>query len=223
MELELMKVKEEMKNAKLEHKNKALRAELAHQKLLNAHMTLQTKMEEYQNKQQQNFDDLTEKLKVCCINHLFVLKIINLNCFMDESLKSVQTMVDAELEAEKQSNANKFAEIEQKSGKLEKYQKEQLNIVRLQKTVATLKIGWGSVRAENPMAKTPYFEVTILEKKGAIFTCDQTNAVEQIQWTSCHRWKTFVWRRRRRRLWRQFGTRQIIYKKKNGERLGEKA
>ncbi|KAI3407738.1 hypothetical protein GPALN_014287 [Globodera pallida] len=62
-------------------------------------------------------------------------------CKMDESLKSVQTMVDAELEAEKQSNANKFAEIEQKRGKLEKYQKEeQLNIVRLQKTVATLKI-----------------------------------------------------------------------------------
>ncbi|KAI3407838.1 hypothetical protein GPALN_013467 [Globodera pallida] len=63
MELELMKVKEEMKNAKLEHENKALRAELAHQKLRNAHMTLQTKMEEYQNKQQQNFDDLTKKLK----------------------------------------------------------------------------------------------------------------------------------------------------------------
>uniref|UniRef100_A0A914HNZ7 Uncharacterized protein n=1 Tax=Globodera rostochiensis TaxID=31243 RepID=A0A914HNZ7_GLORO len=64
MELELMKVKEEMKNAKLEHENKELRAELAHQKLLNAHMVLQTKMEEYQNKQQQNIDDLTEKLKV---------------------------------------------------------------------------------------------------------------------------------------------------------------
>uniref|UniRef100_A0A183CE74 Coiled-coil domain-containing protein 176 n=1 Tax=Globodera pallida TaxID=36090 RepID=A0A183CE74_GLOPA len=122
-----MKMKEEMKNAKLEHENNALRAELAHQKLLNAHMTLQTMMEEYQNKQQQNFDDLTEKLK-------------ERKRKMDESLKSVQTMVDAELEAEKQSNA--IAEIEQKSGKLEKYQKEeQLNIVRLQKTVATLKIG----------------------------------------------------------------------------------
>uniref|UniRef100_A0A183BRG7 Takusan domain-containing protein n=1 Tax=Globodera pallida TaxID=36090 RepID=A0A183BRG7_GLOPA len=43
---------------------KALRAELAHQKLLNAHMALQTKMEEYQHKQQQTIDDLTEKLKV---------------------------------------------------------------------------------------------------------------------------------------------------------------
>uniref|UniRef100_A0A914HND5 B30.2/SPRY domain-containing protein n=1 Tax=Globodera rostochiensis TaxID=31243 RepID=A0A914HND5_GLORO len=64
MELELMKVKEEMKNAKLEHENKALRAELAYQKLLNAHMALQITMEEYQNKQQQTIDELTEKLKV---------------------------------------------------------------------------------------------------------------------------------------------------------------
>uniref|UniRef100_A0A183BSJ7 Synaptonemal complex protein 1 n=1 Tax=Globodera pallida TaxID=36090 RepID=A0A183BSJ7_GLOPA len=47
--------------AKLELKNKALCAELEHQKLLNA---LQTKMEEYQNKQQQTIDELTEKLKV---------------------------------------------------------------------------------------------------------------------------------------------------------------
>uniref|UniRef100_A0A183BHK9 B30.2/SPRY domain-containing protein n=1 Tax=Globodera pallida TaxID=36090 RepID=A0A183BHK9_GLOPA len=47
----------------LEHENKALRAELVHQKLLNAHMALQTKMEEYQNKQQQKtIDELTEKL-----------------------------------------------------------------------------------------------------------------------------------------------------------------
>uniref|UniRef100_A0A183CNW1 Uncharacterized protein n=1 Tax=Globodera pallida TaxID=36090 RepID=A0A183CNW1_GLOPA len=82
----------------------ALRAELA-QKLLNAHMTLQTKMEEYQNKQQQNFDDLTKKLKVLKGQGERKRK-------MDESLKSVQTMVDAELEAENQSNANKFAEFE---------------------------------------------------------------------------------------------------------------
>uniref|UniRef100_A0A183BRG4 B30.2/SPRY domain-containing protein n=1 Tax=Globodera pallida TaxID=36090 RepID=A0A183BRG4_GLOPA len=66
---------------------------------------------------------------------------------MDESLKSVQAMVDAELEKQKLSNANKFAEIKQKNAlqqekivKLEKYQKEQqLNIVDLQKTVATLR------------------------------------------------------------------------------------
>uniref|UniRef100_A0A183C1J0 B30.2/SPRY domain-containing protein n=1 Tax=Globodera pallida TaxID=36090 RepID=A0A183C1J0_GLOPA len=50
---------------KFELENKALRAELAHQKLLIAHMTLQTKMEEYQNKQHQAIDELTIKLMVC--------------------------------------------------------------------------------------------------------------------------------------------------------------
>uniref|UniRef100_A0A914I0M7 Uncharacterized protein n=1 Tax=Globodera rostochiensis TaxID=31243 RepID=A0A914I0M7_GLORO len=49
--------------AKLELDNKAFRAELEHQKQLNAHMALQTKMEQYHNKQQQA-DELAEKLKV---------------------------------------------------------------------------------------------------------------------------------------------------------------
>uniref|UniRef100_A0A183C8A1 B30.2/SPRY domain-containing protein n=1 Tax=Globodera pallida TaxID=36090 RepID=A0A183C8A1_GLOPA len=49
---------------KLELENKALRAELEHQKLVIAHNALQTKMEQYQNKQQQTIDELTEKLKV---------------------------------------------------------------------------------------------------------------------------------------------------------------
>uniref|UniRef100_A0A183BYZ0 B30.2/SPRY domain-containing protein n=1 Tax=Globodera pallida TaxID=36090 RepID=A0A183BYZ0_GLOPA len=65
---------------------------------------------------------------------------------MDESLKSVQAMVVAEFEKQKESNANKFAGVGQKNAlqqekivKLEKYQKEQQpNIVHLQKTVATL-------------------------------------------------------------------------------------
>uniref|UniRef100_A0A183BVG9 B30.2/SPRY domain-containing protein n=1 Tax=Globodera pallida TaxID=36090 RepID=A0A183BVG9_GLOPA len=51
--------------AKLELENKALRAELEHQKLVENHKALQTKMEEYQHKQQQTIDALTEKLMVC--------------------------------------------------------------------------------------------------------------------------------------------------------------
>uniref|UniRef100_A0A183C517 Uncharacterized protein n=1 Tax=Globodera pallida TaxID=36090 RepID=A0A183C517_GLOPA len=46
--------------AKLELENKAFRAQFEQQKLLNA---LQTKMEQYQNKQQQNIDALTEAQK----------------------------------------------------------------------------------------------------------------------------------------------------------------
>uniref|UniRef100_A0A183BPL0 B30.2/SPRY domain-containing protein n=1 Tax=Globodera pallida TaxID=36090 RepID=A0A183BPL0_GLOPA len=48
----------------LELENKALRAELAHHKLLNAHNALHTKMEKYQNEQQQTIDGLTKKLTV---------------------------------------------------------------------------------------------------------------------------------------------------------------
>uniref|UniRef100_A0A914HPN1 Viral A-type inclusion protein n=1 Tax=Globodera rostochiensis TaxID=31243 RepID=A0A914HPN1_GLORO len=77
---------------------------------------LETKMEQYQNKQQQTIDDLTGELE-------------NL---MDEMKKQRATDL-AELEEYKLSNGNKFAEIKQKNDKLEKYQKEQqLNIVDLQ-------------------------------------------------------------------------------------------
>uniref|UniRef100_A0A914H0Z0 Uncharacterized protein n=1 Tax=Globodera rostochiensis TaxID=31243 RepID=A0A914H0Z0_GLORO len=63
-----------------------------------------------------------------------------------KEMKEIAIVV-AELEGQKLSNANKFAEIEQKNAlqqekvvKLEKYQKEQqLNIVALQETVATLR------------------------------------------------------------------------------------
>uniref|UniRef100_A0A183C0C9 B30.2/SPRY domain-containing protein n=1 Tax=Globodera pallida TaxID=36090 RepID=A0A183C0C9_GLOPA len=92
---------------------------------------------------------------------------------------TVEGDITADQEQQKLSNANKFAEIEQKNVlqqekivKLEKYQKEQqLNIADLQKTVATLReLGWGSVIAEKPMSKNPYFEVKILDKaKGDIF------------------------------------------------------
>uniref|UniRef100_A0A183CLV1 Uncharacterized protein n=1 Tax=Globodera pallida TaxID=36090 RepID=A0A183CLV1_GLOPA len=64
----------EMENTKLELENKALRAELEHQKLLIAHNALQTKMdkyqeelqqkmEQYQKEQQQNIDALTKAQK----------------------------------------------------------------------------------------------------------------------------------------------------------------
>uniref|UniRef100_A0A183BXH5 Uncharacterized protein n=1 Tax=Globodera pallida TaxID=36090 RepID=A0A183BXH5_GLOPA len=61
--------------------------------------------------------------------------------------RNIQAMVVDELEKQKLSNANKFAEIEQKNAlqqekivKLKQYQNEQqLNSVDLQKTIATLR------------------------------------------------------------------------------------
>uniref|UniRef100_A0A914HNC9 Uncharacterized protein n=1 Tax=Globodera rostochiensis TaxID=31243 RepID=A0A914HNC9_GLORO len=78
MQLELNEVKEELKQYKEELKNtkeenKELRAELAHQKQLNACKCMtskDTKMEEYQNKQQQNqeenkkLNNLMEEMKL---------------------------------------------------------------------------------------------------------------------------------------------------------------
>uniref|UniRef100_A0A914HP81 B30.2/SPRY domain-containing protein n=1 Tax=Globodera rostochiensis TaxID=31243 RepID=A0A914HP81_GLORO len=133
-------------------------------------------MEEYLNKQQQTIDELTEKLKVsieqlslkqqketndkidtlkkdqqeqCAYNirEMEYKQREELQRKMDELLKSVQAMVDAKLEQQKLSNANKFAGIDQKNAlqqakivKLEQYQKEeQLNIVQLQKTVTTMR------------------------------------------------------------------------------------
>uniref|UniRef100_A0A183CQA3 Viral A-type inclusion protein n=1 Tax=Globodera pallida TaxID=36090 RepID=A0A183CQA3_GLOPA len=149
-------------------------------------------LEKYQNKQQQNIDALTEKLKGSIDQfslkyqelsnvHKKLMEEMKEQREMDalkqqkdqketndkiDSLKkdqeqsannirgmeqkqkdgqkelqrNIQAMVDAKLEEQKVSNANKFAEIEQKNDKLEKYQKEQSpNIVDLQKTIATLK------------------------------------------------------------------------------------
>ncbi|KAI3414299.1 hypothetical protein GPALN_011757 [Globodera pallida] len=206
-------------------------------------------LEKYQNKQQQNIDALTEKLKGSIDQfslkyqelsnvHKKLMEEMKEQREMDalkqqkdqketndkiDSLKkdqeqsannirgmeqkqkdgqkelqrNIQAMVDAKLEEQKVSNANKFAEIEQKNDKLEKYQKEQSpNIVDLQKTIATLKEigrlnrwdsaachkdltlseperfivrGMGSVIAEKPMPGNPYFEVKILEKKGFVY------------------------------------------------------
>uniref|UniRef100_A0A183C824 B30.2/SPRY domain-containing protein n=1 Tax=Globodera pallida TaxID=36090 RepID=A0A183C824_GLOPA len=107
--------------AKLELENKVLRAEL----------------EKCQNKQQQTIDDLTKKLKVSIeqlsLKHQGELeKLSNAHKKQMEEMKEQREMDVAELEKQKLSNANKFAEIEQKNAlqqekvvKLEQYQKQQ--------------------------------------------------------------------------------------------------
>uniref|UniRef100_A0A183CNT3 Coiled-coil domain-containing protein 152 n=1 Tax=Globodera pallida TaxID=36090 RepID=A0A183CNT3_GLOPA len=106
---------------KLELENKELRAEL----------------KECQDKQQQIIEELTQKLKVSMeqlsLKHQGELeKLSNAHKKLIEEIKEQREMDLAELEKQKLSNANKFAEIEQKNAlqhekivKLEQYQKEQ--------------------------------------------------------------------------------------------------
>uniref|UniRef100_A0A183BT29 SPRY domain-containing protein n=1 Tax=Globodera pallida TaxID=36090 RepID=A0A183BT29_GLOPA len=155
---ELHQMKEELKNteelvgkkfeqmeeslAKLALENKELRAE--HEKLSLSNANKFAELKEYQNKQQKAIDDLTEKLKrannIRGMDHKQKNYQEGLQRNRDKSLKSGRAMVGAKLVKQKQSNANKFEEIEQKNDKLEKSQKEeQLNIVHPQKTVTTMR------------------------------------------------------------------------------------
>ncbi|KAI3408124.1 hypothetical protein GPALN_011976 [Globodera pallida] len=94
------------------------------------------------------------------------------NCRLKMNGDAANTSDFAELEQQKQSNA-KFAEIERQNDlqqekviKLEKYQKEQqLNIVDLQKTIATMReIGNFSMAAQEEEEQTKHEELKLLRE-----------------------------------------------------------
>uniref|UniRef100_A0A914HRQ6 B30.2/SPRY domain-containing protein n=1 Tax=Globodera rostochiensis TaxID=31243 RepID=A0A914HRQ6_GLORO len=133
---------------------KELRA--GHEELSTAHEKLMEEMKEQREmdalKQQTDQKETNDKIDSLnkdqeqlgsidqlSLKHQEHEELLNAHTNLLNEMKEQREKDVAELEQQKVSNANKFAEIEQKNDKLEKDQKEQqLNIVRLQNTVATL-------------------------------------------------------------------------------------
>ncbi|KAI3414307.1 hypothetical protein GPALN_011765 [Globodera pallida] len=134
-------------------------AELEHQKLLNA---LQIKMEQYQNKQQQNIDALTKQLKVSTdqflLKHREHEKLLNAHKNLMEEMKK-QREIDALRQQHKQKDTN-----DQIDWLNEDQQKRCVSIDQF-----SLMQTWRSVVAERPIHPNGnfgifYFEVKILKK-----------------------------------------------------------
>uniref|UniRef100_A0A183BU55 B30.2/SPRY domain-containing protein n=1 Tax=Globodera pallida TaxID=36090 RepID=A0A183BU55_GLOPA len=128
---------------KLELENKALRAELEYQKLLIAHNALQTKLEEYQNKQQQTINELGEKQKVSIdrfsllqsdqkaflerLNGIEQKQIADqkaLSATIDQGMKQLNGELIAKMEEYKKEQQQNMEEYKREQN-MEEYKKEQ--------------------------------------------------------------------------------------------------
>uniref|UniRef100_A0A914IDN4 SPRY domain-containing protein n=1 Tax=Globodera rostochiensis TaxID=31243 RepID=A0A914IDN4_GLORO len=109
--------------AKLELENKAFRAELEHEKLLIAHNALHTKMEEYQNKQQQTIDALAGKITAEVAKCVERERVEQMEVHLTETNRKLEELGNNAIEKEMSQLKGELI------AKLEKYQnKQQLNI-----------------------------------------------------------------------------------------------